>query len=245
MAIEENGKLVVKAMTRADIQDVAAAFAAAARDAERIGFDGVELHGAHGYLLDAFLWAGYNQREDEYGGSLERRLRFPLEVVSAVRAAVRADFPVVYRFSQWKEGNYAARIADTPDELERILKPLADAGVDMFHASTRRFWDVAFDGSPDTLAAWARRLSGRPSIAVGSVGMDKPFAPREIVPVRDPSILAGHLAALEAARQRGDFDLIAVGRALLAEPEWPDKVRTGRLNEIRPFTQESMASLVL
>jgi len=173
MAIEEDGKVVVKAMTHTDIQDVVAAFAQAARDAERIGFDGVELHGAHGYLLDAFLWAGSNQREDEYGGSLEKRLRFPLEVVRAVRAAVRPDFPVVFRFSQWKPEDYAARIAATPEELGRILKPLADAGVDIFHASTRRFWDVAFAGSPDTLAAWARRLSGKPTIAVRT----RSFAP--------------------------------------------------------------------
>jgi 2,4-dienoyl-CoA reductase-like NADH-dependent reductase (Old Yellow Enzyme family) len=245
MAIEEDGKVVVKAMTHADIQDVVAAFAQAARDAERIGFDGVELHGAHGYLLDAFLWAGANQRDDEYGGSLEQRLRFPLEVVRAVRAAVRADFPVVYRFSQWKERDYTARIATTPEELGRILRPLADAGVDIFHASTRRFWDVAFEGSPDTLAAWARRLSGKPSIAVGSVGMDKPFTPREIVTNSGPSVLAEHLAALEAGRLKGDFDLIAVGRALLAEPEWPDKVRTGRLSEIRPFGTEAMERLVV
>jgi 2,4-dienoyl-CoA reductase-like NADH-dependent reductase (Old Yellow Enzyme family) len=245
MPIEENGKLVVKAMTQADINDVVAAFAQAAHDAERIGFDGVELHGAHGYLLDAFLWAGSNQRDDEYGGSLENRLRFPLEVVRAVRAAVQADFPVVYRFSQWKERDYTARIAATPEELGRILRPLADAGVDIFHASTRRFWDVPFEGSPDTLAAWARRLSGKPTIAVGSVGMDRPFAPREVVPTGNRSVLAGHLAELEAARRRGDFDLIAVGRALLAEPEWPEKVRTGRLSEIRPFGPEAMASLVL
>jgi 2,4-dienoyl-CoA reductase-like NADH-dependent reductase (Old Yellow Enzyme family) len=245
MAIEEDGGLVVKAMTRADIEDVAAAFARAAHDAERIGFDGVELHGAHGYLLDAFLWAGSNQREDEYGGSLENRLRFPLEVARAVRAAVRADFPVVYRFSQWKERDYTARIAATPEELGRILGPLAGAGVDIFHASTRRFWDVAFEGSPDTLAAWARRLSGKPTIAVGSVGMDKPFTPREVVPSGDPSVLAGHLAALEAGRRRGDFDLIAVGRALLAEPEWPNKVRTGRLGEILPFGPEALVRLVV
>jgi 2,4-dienoyl-CoA reductase-like NADH-dependent reductase (Old Yellow Enzyme family) len=245
MAIDEDGKVVVKAMTDNDIRDVVAAFAQAARDAERIGFDGVELHGAHGYLLDAFLWAGSNQREDEYGGSLEKRLRFPLEVVRAVRAAVRPDFPVVFRFSQWKERDYTARIAATPEELGRILEPLADAGVDLFHASTRQFWDAAFEGSPDTLAAWARRLSGKPTIAVGSVGMDKPFAPREVTPGSDPSVLAGHLTALEAGRKRGDFDLIAVGRALLSEPEWPNKVRTGRQSEIRPFGPEALARLVV
>lgn len=245
MAIEEDGRLVVKAMTRQDIGDVATAFAAAARDAERIGMDGVELHGAHGYLLDAFLWAGSNQRTDEYGGSLENRVRFPLEVVRAVRAAVSPDFPIILRFSQWKGGDYNARIAETPEELGRILRPLAEAGVDIFHASTRRFWDAAFTGSSDTLAAWTRRLTGKPVIAVGSVGLDKPFTPGEVVTAgADPSVLAGQLEALGAGRQRGDFDLIAVGRALLADPAWPNKVQAGR-HDIVPFSQESQARLVV
>ncbi|MGT2463730.1 oxidoreductase [Sinomonas atrocyanea] len=108
-------------------------FARAAAVAKEAGFDGVELHGAHGYLLDQFLWEGTNRREDQYGGSLEARLRFPAEVASAVRAAVGPDYPVIFRFSQWKSGDYGARIAQTPEELGTILSTLAEAGVSAFH----------------------------------------------------------------------------------------------------------------
>jgi 2,4-dienoyl-CoA reductase-like NADH-dependent reductase (Old Yellow Enzyme family) len=176
---------------------------------------------------------------------LEKRLRFPLEVVRAVRAAVMPDFPIIFRFSQWKGEDYTARIAETPEELARILRPLAEAGVDIFHASTRRFWDAAFEGSPETLAAWTRQLSGKPVIAVGSVGLDKPFTPREVTTtVADQSVLAGQLVALEAGRRRGDFDLIAVGRALLADPDWAHKVEAGR-GDIVPFSQDALTRLVV
>jgi 2,4-dienoyl-CoA reductase-like NADH-dependent reductase (Old Yellow Enzyme family) len=157
MEIIEDGQVVVRAMTQADIDEVVASYARAAADAERIGCDGLELHGAHQYLPDAFLWQVTNQRSDAYGGSIEKRVRFAVEVVRAVRAAVSPGFPVVFRFSQWKLSDYAARIADTPEELAQILLPLADAGVDIFHASTRRFWEPAFPGSPDPLATWTRR----------------------------------------------------------------------------------------
>ncbi|MER8256453.1 hypothetical protein ABS250_19200, partial [Acinetobacter nosocomialis] len=83
-----------------DIQDVIEAFAQAARDAQAIGMDGVEIHGAHGYLIDQFFWEGSNQRTDEYGGSLANRSRFAIELVQAVRAAVGPDFPIIFRFSQ-------------------------------------------------------------------------------------------------------------------------------------------------
>ncbi len=139
-------------MTQADIDDVVAAFAKAAADAERVGFDGVELHGAHGYLIDQFLWAGTNRRTDAYGGDPVARTRFAVEIVQAVRSAVSPGFPVVFRFSQWKADHYDARLAETPEELEAILTPLATAGVDAFHASTRRYWLPEFDGSDLNLA---------------------------------------------------------------------------------------------
>ncbi len=94
------GKPNGKTMSKGDIEDVVTAFADAAHDAKALGFDGVEIHGAHGYLLDQFLWEGTNQRDDEYGGSMENRLRFVVEIVEAVRHRVGPEFPIMLRFSQ-------------------------------------------------------------------------------------------------------------------------------------------------
>ena len=129
---KENGH----AMTKEDIQDVVRAFAESAKAAKEVGFDGVEIHGAHGYLLDQFFWEGTNQRDDEYGGSIENRARIGIEIVKAVREAVGEDFAIVLRFSQWKQQDYDAKLAQNPEELERFLLPFVDAGVDVFHAST-------------------------------------------------------------------------------------------------------------
>ena len=175
-----------RAMHRRDIDVVVAAFAKGAVDANALGFDGVANHGAHGYLLDQFIWARSNQRDDAYGGSQENRIRFAVDLVAAVRAAVGPDFPIFFRFSQWKSYDYRAEIATTPDELARILQPLAAAGVNVFDASTRRFWP-AFSRSDLNLAGWARKLTGRVAMTVGSVGLeDPPTLRRTRLPARSP-----------------------------------------------------------
>ena len=94
-----------------------AAFAQAAKDAQSIGMDGVEIHGAHGYLVDQFFWEGSNQRTDEYGGSLANRSRFAIELIQAVRAAVGEGFPIIFRFSQWKQQDYTARLVRNPGSV--------------------------------------------------------------------------------------------------------------------------------
>ncbi|MET8559157.1 NADH:flavin oxidoreductase [Streptomyces flaveolus] len=228
-----------KAMTQADVDDVIAAFAEAAAAAERIGFDGVELHGAHGYLLDQFLWAGTNRRTDAYGGDLAARTRFSAEIVAAVRAAVSPDFPIVFRYSQWKQQDYTARLAETPEELEALLTPLAAAGVDVFHASTRRYWLPEFDGSDLNLAGWTKKLTGKPVITVGSVGLDGDFVNAfqgEGSPVTGIDNLLDRLEADE-------FDLVAVGRALLQDPEWAAKVLSDRFGELEPYDAAAVKTL--
>ncbi|MFD8708360.1 NADH:flavin oxidoreductase [Kitasatospora sp. NPDC059648] len=228
-----------RAMTRADLDAVVQAFAEAAAAAERIGFDGVELHGAHGYLLDQFLWAGTNRRTDAYGGDPVARTKFTAELVAAVREAVSPAFPVIFRYSQWKLGNYDARLAATPQELEAILTPLAEAGVDAFHASTRRYWTPEFDGSDLNLAGWTRKLTGRPTITVGSVGLDGDFL----------TAFAGQDSPLQGIDnlldrlERDEFDLVAVGRALLQDPEWAAKVLGGRFADLRPYDASAIRSL--
>ena len=237
----KNDNVVVHGMSHADIADVIAAFAQAARDAQAIGMDGVEIHGAHGYLVDQFFWEGSNQRTDEYGGSMAHRSRFAVQIIEAIRAAVGPDFPIILRFSQWKQQDYTARLAQTPEALAEFLQPLVDAGVDIFHCSTRRFWEAEFEGSDLNLAGWTRKLTGKPTITVGSVGLDGEFLQFMVDTdkVAQPASLENLLARLE----REEFDLVAVGRALLVDPDWAAKVREGREQDILPFSREALTSL--
>ncbi|WP_067467339.1 NADH:flavin oxidoreductase [Nocardia amamiensis] len=228
-----------KAMIQRDLDDVIGAFAEAAAAAERIGFDGVELHGAHGYLLDQFLWARTNRRTDAYGGDPVARTKFAAEIVAAVRAAVSPGFPVIFRYSQWKQEAYDARLAETPQELEAILAPLAAAGVDAFHASTRRYWLPEFDGADLNLAGWTKKLTGRPTITVGSVGLDGDF----IRAFTGEGAELGSLDNLFDRMERDEFDLVAVGRALLQDPEWASKVLGGRIDELKPYDAAALKTL--
>ena len=237
----KDGKVLVHGMTHEDIQDVVKAFAQAAKDAKQIGFDAIELHGAHGYLIDQFFWEGTNKRTDEYGGSLENRGRFAVEVISAVRDAVGPDYPIIFRFSQWKQQDYTARLAPTPELLEAFLKPLADAGVDIFHCSQRRFWEPEFDGSPLNLAGWTRKITGKPCITVGSVGLDGEFL--EFMVKTDKVAETANIDGLLERLGQNEFDLVAVGRALIVDPQWADKVREGRFSDILPFSREALKTL--
>ncbi|MES4886541.1 NADH:flavin oxidoreductase [Streptomyces sp. NPDC096012] len=228
-----------KTMTQADLDAVIGAFAEAAAAAERIGFDGVEIHGAHGYLLDQFLWAGTNRRTDAYGGDPAARARFSAEVVAAVREAVSPEFPVLFRYSQWKQQDYTARLAETPEELEAILTPLAAAGVDAFHASTRRYWLPEFEGSDLNLAGWTKKITGKPVITVGSVGLDGDFIGAFQGEGSQVKAIDNLLDRLEA----DEFDLVAVGRALLQDPEWAAKVLSDRFDELTAYDAAALKTL--
>jgi 2,4-dienoyl-CoA reductase-like NADH-dependent reductase (Old Yellow Enzyme family) len=232
------------AMTQSDIDAAIEAYAQAARSAQEIGFDGVELHGAHGYLIDQFFWEKTNQRTDRYGGDLVARTRFAAEVIGEVRQRVGPEFPVVLRFSQWKIGDYDAKLAATPGQLELFLRPLVDAGVDLFHCSTRRFWEPEFEGSVINLAGWTKKLTGKPTITVGSVTLATDlmtsFGSPDPVPVTGKEGMVELLDRLE----RGEFDLVAVGRALIANPAWAAIVKAGALDDLRPFDRSILRSLV-
>ncbi|MFB7332894.1 NADH:flavin oxidoreductase [Streptomyces adustus] len=236
---KEGAEVTGQAMTQQDLDDVVEAFAKAAAEAERIGFDGVELHGAHGYLIDQFLWAGTNRRTDAYGGDPVARTKFAAEIVAAVRAAVSPRFPVIFRYSQWKQQQYDARLAETPQELEAILAPLAAAGVDAFHASTRRYWVPEFDDSDLNLAGWTKKLTGRPAITVGSVGLDGDFINAF---VGEGSPVLGIDNLLDRF-ERDEFDLVAVGRALLQDPQWAAKVLADRSDELKPYDAAALKTL--
>lgn len=242
MAKEKDGTTMVKAMTQQDIDDVIKAFADAAAAAQDLGFDGVEVHGAHGYLIDQFFYEGTNQRQDVYGGSLENRCRFGKEVIEAIRKRVGPSFPICLRFSQWKMTAYDAKLAETPEDLKRFLDILVAAGVDIFHCSTRRFWEPEFAGSPLNLAGWTKELTGKPVITVGSVGLDQDFLTTFNPKFAGDTKLAS-LDRVTEGLQQGDFDLVAVGRGFISNPDWVKKVKEGRLDQLVPYSKDHLVSL--
>ncbi len=230
-----------KAMTTQDIDDVINAFAQAAANAKDIGMDAIELHGAHGYLIDQFFWAETNVRDDQYGGDLRQRSRFAIELIQAVRAAVGEDYPIIFRFSQFKQQQYRARLAETPEALEAFLAPLTSAGVDIYHCSERRFWEPQFEGSDLNLAAWTQKLTGKPSIAVGSVGLDADMIAN--ASGFKPAGVDTSFEKLTSRMEAGEFDLIAVGRALIANADWANLVRNGEFDQLTPFDKVMLESL--
>ncbi len=231
-------------MTEEAIADTVAAFAQAAADAKALGFDTLEIHGAHGYLIDQFFWPGTNRRTDKWGGAtIAERSRFAAEVIAQMRAAVGPEFPILLRVSQWKQQHYEARLASTPRELEQWLQPLVDSGVDILHCSQRRFWEPEFpeiDGETGlNFAGWAKKVTGVPTISVGSVGLSNDFFSAFSGQASERSSLDGLVERME----RDEFDLIAVGRALLSDPNWVAKVREGRNDELRDFDPAALKEL--
>lgn len=232
-------------MSEEDIADTVAAFARAAADAERLGFDTVEIHGAHGYLIDQFFWGGTNTREDGYGGDgIRTRARLAAEVVAAVRAAVSPDYPVILRVSQWKQQDYTARLAETPALMEAWLAPLVQAGANVLHCSQRRFWEPEFpetDGAEGlNFAGWAKKLTGAATISVGSVGLSGDF----LDAFKGEASTGTGIEALVRRMERDEFDLIAVGRALISDADWVEKVRAGKMAELKGFHASTLAELV-
>ena len=227
-------------MTEKDITDTNRAFAEAAANAKRIGFDAVEIHGAHGYLIDQFFWHPTNQRKDGWGGeTLPERSRFAVEIVRAVRQAVGSEFVISFRISQWKLQDYKAKLALTPSDLAAWLLPLADAGVDIFHCSQRHFEDPEFSASDLNLAGWVKKLTGKPSITVGSIGLSGDF----LDAFKGESSSPRSLDELLRLLNRGDFDLVAIGRQLITNPRWALQIEEGHASEIVGFNKQALTSL--
>ncbi|MBI4271459.1 MAG: FAD-dependent oxidoreductase [Candidatus Rokubacteria bacterium] len=212
-------RVVPEELTTEGIRAVVQAFAEAAERAKRAGFDAVEVHGAHGYLIAQFLSPLDNRRGDEYGGSLRNRARFALEVVEACRKRV-GDFPLVFRFSadEYAPGGF------TPEEARELACWLVEAGVDVLHVSA---------GCYRSLPSGAVMIP--PMSYPGGVFLHLARAIKAVVPV--PVIAVGRLhdpAIAAMAVREGHADMVALGRQLIADPEWPRKVREGRTDEIRP-----------
>ncbi len=237
--VTHKGKLVASVPSEADVEDMVASFARSAGHAAKLGFDAIEIHGAHGYLIDEFFWDVMNVREDRYGGDLNNRAQFAAEIISECRKAIGEEMPIILRFSQWKQQDYAAKLANTPQELEAFLKVFVDAGVDILHCSQRRFWEPEFEGSALNLAGWAKKLTGLPTITVGSVGLSGDFFGAFVGEGSEIAALDGLYERME----KGEFDLVAIGRALLQDPQWAQKVKEGRLSELKNYDAASLKKL--
>jgi 2,4-dienoyl-CoA reductase-like NADH-dependent reductase (Old Yellow Enzyme family) len=228
------GQIVGDPMSLSQIQEVVSAYARGARAAMAAGFDAVEFHGAHGYLIDQFFWSQTNRRTDAYGGTLRDRTRFAVEVIRESRRLVGRHFPLIFRLSQFKFEHYDYKLASHPRMLSELIEPLAEAGVSIFHCSQRRYWEAEFpdSGSALNLAGWVKKLTGIPTITVGSVGLAD----------RGDHVGSVSLERAEAMLDRGEVDLIAVGRSLLQDPLWANKVRAGQ--PLLPYDVAALQRLI-
>ena len=203
------GDVIPKEMSPRQIEEISQAYAAAALRAKQAGFDGVELHGGMGYLLAQFLSPRTNRRSDEFGGSLENRMRFPLDVVERVVSAVGDGFPVGYRFMAEEEHPDGLH----PQETTVYAKELERRGVAYLSVVAGTYDSYAIPEYADR-----RKQEGYMTQWAACI--------KQAVP-NTPVITAGRIQSPELAEQilkRGDADLIGLARVLLADPLWPKKV---------------------
>lgn len=233
-------KKLFEPLTLEEVEALVRAYGQAALESKRLGFDGVEIHGAHGYLIDQFFWKETNIRTDRYGGGLVARTQFAVEIIKEIRRLCGEEFPIVLRWSQWKQQEYTARLAETPEELAQFLEPLSNAGVDIFHCSQRRFWEPEFEGSTLNLAGWTKQITGKPTISVGSVGLDQEF----LTSFRGQGAGVMNIDNLIERMEANEFDLIAIGRALLSNPDWAQQVQAGHFDQLKPFDKSVLENLV-
>jgi 2,4-dienoyl-CoA reductase-like NADH-dependent reductase (Old Yellow Enzyme family)/thioredoxin reductase len=201
-----------------EIKELIEAFGQAARRAKEAGFDAVEIHGAHGYLLNQFLSPYSNKRTDEYGGIFENRMRFPLEVVKKVREEVGTDFPVIYRMSAEEYVKGGLTIEDT----KIFAQKLVEAGIDALHISGGVYESAA--------------MIIQPAAIPQGCFVENAAAIKKAINSKVPVIVVGRIkdpVMAEQIIQEGKADLVSMGRALLADPELPKKISEGKTQEIR------------
>ena len=151
------------------------------------------------------------------------------------------EFPICLPYSQWKQQDYNAKLAHTPAELERFLAPLTGAGVDLFHCSQRRFWEPEFEGSSLNLAGWTKKLTGKPTVTVGSITLNMEFT--STFRSSETAAATGIDELLERL-EREEFDLVAIGRSLIVNPTWPQIIQRGAIDELLPYQRDVLAQLI-
>jgi len=210
------GSEVPKELTVDEIAEIITCFAEAALRAKKAGFDGVEIHGAHGYLIDEFLTRSSNKRQDSYGGDLKNRARFLIEIIKAVKEAVGESYPIWCRINGKV---YGVQEGTTLEEAQETARMAQDAGADAIHVTAYGIGNPVFLTSPtfvpaviEELAEAIKKAVSIPLIAVG-----------KITPQAAERILA-----------EGKGDLIAIGRGSLADPKLINKFASGKLEDITP-----------
>lgn len=201
-------------MSKDDIEQAKHGFVNAAVNARKAGFDGVEIHGANGYLLDQFLTDYNNKREDEYGGSIENRVRLLVEVCQAVREKLGKDFPIGIRISQAKVNDYTHKWAGGEKDAEIIFKQLSNSGIDFLHVTEYHADAPAFDEKGPSLAWLAKKWTNLPVFANGNIN----------TPVLANQVITNN-----------EIDVVVIGKAALANKEWPLKAGNGnKMDEFNP-----------
>lgn len=196
-----------KEITKVEIAGIIKSFSDAAVRAKSADFDGVEIHGANGYLLDEFLTDVTNQRSDEYGGSAENRVRLLVEIAQAIREAAGEEFTVGIRISQAKPNDYAYKWTGKEQDAAIIFEHLGKAGYDYIHITEYEAWKPAFDSSEISLVSLAKQYSRLPIIANGHL--------------EDPEKAAKMI-------ENGDADIVTIGKGALANHDWVHKVQNGQ-----------------
>ncbi|QYR23155.1 NADH:flavin oxidoreductase [Paenibacillus sp. sptzw28] len=214
---------VPDAMSKSDIRQVIDNFAHAAQRAKQVGFDGVELHAANGYLLDQFITKYTNQRTDEYGGSTENRIRIVVELLDRIRSVVGQNYTVGVRISQGKVNDFNHKWANGINDAKIIFEKLGTACPTYIHTTEYKAFAPAFTNGGPTLAKLAATYGGLPVIANGKLG--------------DPEMAEQLLAS-------GEAELAAIGTSALVNPDWVNKVKEGIvLNRLEHQFLHPMATL--
>ena len=188
-------------MSRFDIEHVIAGFVETAKGAVEAGFDGIEVHGAHGYLINQFLSPYSNKRTDSYGGSVENRYRFAHEVIQAVHKVVPDDRLLIFRISNWGVADMEVSLFDTKEEYQQIIRLLSNESIDAISVSTYEYQEKAF-GSDKNMAQLTREVTELPVMICGGI-YDR--------------------ASAEDALK--DADIVLSGKSLLLNPNWVEDVR--------------------
>ena len=233
------GKKVAHEMSYDEIQELINIYSEDAKTCEQLGFDGVEIHGAHGYLIDQFFWDQINLRDDDYGGSIKNRSRFATDILQASKKNTSENFKVGIRVSQWKQQDYDAKLALNENELKIFVDCLSESKPDFFHTSMRRFWEPEMNNS--SLAALVKGMTDIPVIGVGSVGLDKDFIR---LYAGDDKTKISDFDQLFDSFQAEEFDLIAIGRALLSDPDWVKKLEQNKMDTIVPFDKSFVENYI-